>query len=331
MRKPLPINNPNGCHGRISLEMNDNTIWNIDEFTKFLIDHQNLVIDVEISEGACLDSVGVYNLMQKFSFLAVNIRTHNIIESAPMPYKLELHPHAWQYFNVPSDVNYFPYHVWNGNKIFGALYNRPTWSRVGLAAYLYTHHRDQTALNFRADPTDTDSRKFFELEKLFQVDPDSVKNFVQMSGQLPLQLEQHDGFTIGASTQQHTDQLAQFYPDFLIDIVSETFVRGRSFYPTEKTTRSMLLKKPFILMGPKCFLTHLHQMGFKTFYEFWDETYDGYGPEARYLKILKIIDSLASKSKEELFEMYNQMQSVLEHNYNLLVEKKYVKAVEYVD
>lgn len=332
MSKILPINNPNGCHGRISLELNDSVIWNIDEFIKFLIDHQNLVIDVEISEGACLDSAGVYKLMQKFSFLAVNIRTHNIIESAPVPYKLELHPAAWQYFDVPADINYFPYHVWNGNKIFGALYNRPTWPRIGLASHLYAYHKDQTVLNFRANPHDVDQREFFELEKLFCVDPKSVGNyFAGLEKDLPIQLEEQDGYTVGSSTKDHTDQLAQYYPDFLIDIVVETFVRGRSFYPTEKTTRAMLMKKPFIIMGSKCFLLHLRQMGFKTFYEFWDETYDGHRPETQYLQILKVIDTIANKSKEELFEMYNQMQSILEHNYNLLIEKKFVKKVEYVE
>jgi hypothetical protein len=48
--------------------------------------------------------------------------------------------------------------------------------------------------------------------------------------------------------------------------------------------------RPFIVMGSKNFLIYLRQMGFKTFYEFWNEDYDGYEGKEKYLQILKLID-----------------------------------------
>ena len=325
------VNNPNGVHGRIQLDVNDTNIWNKDELLEFLVTHQNHVIDIEIPEGVCLTSLGLYNLMDKFKFIAVNVRTHNLVESAPYPYKTEIHPSGYMYFNVPANADYSMYHKWSGKKIFGAFYNRPTWSRVGLASYLLANHSDQSVVNFRFNPHDVDQRKFFEVEKLFQYHPSSFKNFASVLDTLPVQLEEQDGYTLSETTQVHTNQLAQFYIDCLIDVVAETFVQGRSFYPTEKTTRPMLLKKPFIHMGPKCFLIHLRQMGFRTFHDFWEEDYDGYRPDQRYAMILQLIDSLAKKSPQELLDMYNKMQPILDHNYNLLLEKKYSKKITFTE
>jgi hypothetical protein len=333
MIRHLPglVNDPTGCNGRISLDLNDHVIWNKDEFIKFLVAHQGLVIDVEIPEGACLKSAGVYDLLDLFNFKAVTLRTHNLIESAPAPYMLDIHKLAsFQYFNIDS-VDYTSFHCWSEKKVFGALYNRPTWSRLGITGHLLTHHADKTLLNFRVDPHHDDNRRHFEIQALYQNAPDSVKDFMNISHTLPLRLEEYDGYTMSGTTQAHTDQLSAFYTDFLIDIVSETFVRGRSFYPTEKTTRPMLMKKPFIHMGSKCFLIHLRQMGFRTFNDFWDEDYDGHYPHDRYTKILKLIDNLANKSITELRGMYEDMRPILDHNYKLLIEKNYRKKITYVD
>jgi hypothetical protein len=68
-------------------------------------------------------------------------------------------------------------------------------------------------------------------------------------------------------------------------------------------------------------------MGFRTFSDFWDEEYDGYEGRDRYLKILKLIDNLATKSKNELESMYWDMQHILDWNYNLLLTQEYNKKI----
>lgn len=325
------VNNPNGVSGRLSLDINDEIIWNKQELIEFLVQHQGRVIDLEIAEGACLRSLGLFELLDAFSFKSVAIRSFNLVQESHKDYKIQGHALSFRYFNIPPNTDYAQYHTWNKKTVFGALYNRPTWSRIGLASQLYVNHKDKTSLNFRFNPHDSDQRQMFELNRLFAVDPDSIAKFSNTYTHLPIRLEQEDGYTMGGTTKTHTDQLSQFYPDFLIDIVAETFLRGRSFYPTEKTTRPMLMKKPFIAMGPKCYLIHLRQMGFRTFNEFWDEDYDGHGMEQRYTRILELIDSLAKKSADELQDMYQRMQPVLDHNYNLLVEKTFSRNITYVE
>lgn len=312
------------------LDLNDQTIWNFYEFIEFLTANQGQRIMIEVQEGPCLETLGVYKLLDKFSFESVLIFTHNLLESHPN-YNIVKHKKSFQYFDVPTDTNYTQYHTWNRTKTFGVFYNRPTWSRIGLASYMCKNYLDSTLLNFRFNPHDVDQRPMFELEKLFTVDPGSIENFASCYKVFPCQVEQQDGCTVGDTTVNHTNQLVEYYSNFFIDIVAETFINGTAFYPTEKTVRPMLLKKPFIIMGPKCYLIYLRQMGFRTFHNFWNEDYDGYSPEDRYLKILQLIDHLASKPVAELAEMYREMQTILEHNYNLLTTQSYSKVINYVN
>ena len=86
----------------------------------------------------------------------------------------------------------------------------------------------------------------------------------------------------------------------------------------------MLLKKPMITMAARDQLMYLRRMGFKTFNDFWDEEYDGYEGTDRYKKILELLDSLAKKSIIELNSMYLDMQHILDHNYKLLIERKFI-------
>lgn len=316
----------------IELDVNDTTIWNKAELYKFLADNQGYPIDINIPEGPCLRSLGLFDILDQFEFKAVTIHTLNFVQEDYSYYQYNYNQiPSLQYFNIPTTSNYSEYHFWNKKNVFGALYNRPTWARVGLAGHLAFNYSTLTSLNFRFDPHDQDQRPFFEINKLYEIDPTSVKNFLIIQDQLPARLEGKDGYTVNGTVQAHTDQLSRFYPDFFIDIVVETFLQGRSFYPTEKTTRPMLLKKPFIHMGPKCFLIHLRQMGFQTFHEFWNEDYDGHGMKQRYERILPLIDSLAAKSTDELEDMYNRMKPILEHNHDLLLNRKWKRNITYVE
>jgi hypothetical protein len=303
-------------------------VWNKHEFLKFLADKQDHQIVVNThEEGVCLESAGVYQLIETFRFRDVTIVTNN---------PLEQHSHftiqidnPQKFFQV-TNQSYEQYHTWNKNKIFGCLYNRPLWHRIGLAAEMQSKHNDVSMINFRSNPHDTDQQQLFEVQQLFEQAPQSMEKFCQVSNTWPLQVESTDCYTVGNTTNAHTDQLANFYSNFFIDLVAETWTQGRCFFPTEKTIRPMLLKKPMIVMGSRDYLDYLHQMGFRTFNDFWDETYDGFEGKERYKRILQLVDSLAKKSKSELTEIYQSIQHILDHNHNLLMNQSYLTNITYI-
>jgi hypothetical protein len=303
-------------------------VWNQNDFLNFLVQNQHKSIFITNGgEGGCMQATGVYNLLDLFEFDKVTVKTGNSLESHHK-YNIVLDPSRFRFFYNNHD--YTSYHEWNRKKIFAAFYNRPIWYRIGLASYLQKYHANQTLLNFRHNPHSTDHRELFEMQNLFEIHPDSVGNFVDTMHSFPITVESTDGYTVGATTDQHTDQLARFYPDFFIDIVAETFVSGQTFFVTEKTVRPILLKKPFIIFGSQNYLEYLRQMGFRTFGDFWDETYDGYPATDRYVLILKLIDTLSKKSLDELQSMYYNMQYTLDHNYKLLTQHQYTRTIQLV-
>ena len=83
----------------------------------------------------------------------------------------------------------------------------------------------------------------------------------------------------------------------------------------------MLARTPFITMGPTAFLSNLkNRYGFKTFDAWWDESYDRLQHYERIQEIYKITDRLDLLSNNERLNMFAEMQPVLEHNYNRVLE-----------
>lgn len=89
--------------------------------------------------------------------------------------------------------------------------------------------------------------------------------------------------------------LLKFYDQFHVEIVSESYVYGETFFPTEKTVRPLSAGKPIIVMGPRHFLRRLQQQGFKTWSDFWDESYDDLEGPARVAAIQQLITDLAPR------------------------------------
>ena len=84
----------------------------------------------------------------------------------------------------------------------------------------------------------------------------------------------------------------------------------------------MWYKKPFVLVAPVNTLKVLKDHGYKTFGDFWDESYDDIqNNEERLFKIFETIEFINSKSLEELQDMYNKMKPIIEHNYNIVRER----------
>ena len=304
----------------------DTYIWNSTDLMKFLIDHQqqDIVISTNL-EGCCCYSIGLYDLLDQFDFKTVTIHTSNPLEKHEK-YQVKLIM-PWAFLNVKQEIN-STFHIWDKSKLFGTVYGRPLWHRIGIAAHLLTYHDEKSLVGCLCDPSDVDKRKLFETNELFKHDPTSFQNFGNIINRLPLMLSEVDIYTPGQQvTDGYVNQTKQIYKHFLIDIVAETFTSGNCFFVTEKTVRPILLKKPFVIMGSKDCLLYLRQMGFRTFGDFWDEEYDGYSGVERYTRILDLIDNLATKTLAELETMYWNMQYTLDHNYKLLMTKTYTNKV----
>jgi hypothetical protein len=117
------------------------------------------------------------------------------------------------------------------------------------------------------------------------------------------------------------DMLKKYYNDVFCDIVAETRFAQPTANISEKTLRPMFYKKPFILVGPPHSLAYMRELGYRTFDQWFDESYDRIEDhEERFFKIIELINTIYDKPIHELQQMYVEMTEVLEHNRNHLLK-----------
>jgi len=101
-----------------------------------------------------------------------------------------------------------------------------------------------------------------------------------------------------------------------LNIVTETLYDNDSLFISEKTYKPIYLCQPFIVFGNPFTLNKLHELGYKTFSNWWDESYDTETDlKKRFNKIVKVMETISELNLDELKELKNEMQDVIVHNY----------------
>jgi len=99
-------------------------------------------------------------------------------------------------------------------------------------------------------------------------------------------------------------------------VVTETVFYDNALHLTEKIFKPIVCRQPFMLLGSPGNLAYLKSYGFKTFDQWWDESYDTELDHDK--RIDKVIDNLKylNKNKKNLADIYNEMYKILEYNCN---------------
>jgi len=115
--------------------------------------------------------------------------------------------------------------------------------------------------------------------------------------------------------------LLDYYHNFDIEIIPETWTRGITFFPTEKTVRPLLAGKPFIMYGARHWMKHLRDMGFMTWGDCWDQSYDDYEGLERWKRMKEVIDGLNKLPSDEFHSIMMDANEIARHNQDILLEK----------
>lgn len=108
-----------------------------------------------------------------------------------------------------------------------------------------------------------------------------------------------------------------FLVQSFVNLVTETVFDFPYPYVTEKTFLCFTHRRPFVLIGSPGSLELLKSMGFQTFDQWWDESYDqtqNLTPADRLCQCFSIIEEISKWSLDQCRLVYNQMLPVLEHN-----------------
>ena len=110
------------------------------------------------------------------------------------------------------------------------------------------------------------------------------------------------------------------YVHFHIELVAETYTLGRTFFPTEKTVRPIMAARPLLVYAAPGFLSHLRDLGFRTYHDIWDEDYDCYqGPE-RWRKIKTVIARICSMDIAQFHDLMQSAADISWHNRRVLAD-----------
>ena len=126
----------------------------------------------------------------------------------------------------------------------------------------------------------------------------------------------NDSQTLGA--------LSQMIESFL-HVVTETCYWEDKTHLTEKIFKPIVAKQPFVLLGCANNLSYLKSYGFRTFDQFWDESYDQItDPVLRLQAVIKIVKKICGMSHNQLQNLLQKMTEILEHNYNWFYSQNFV-------
>ena len=166
----------------------------------------------------------------------------------------------------------------------------------------------QTQEFIHSAPIDLDNTNVYNLTR------EDLNNLVS---KLPLEI---DGETeIGEMCADRTGNARKFYQNSLLSIVTETNWDLPHLTSTEKSFKPFRDKHPFIIVGVDGALKSMRNLGFKTFSEFWDESYDEIEDcHLRLLKIIEVCNEIGSWNNEQILHFKRNVKSILDHNYQVL-------------
>lgn len=142
------------------------------------------------------------------------------------------------------------------------------------------------------------------------------KNIEQLQSLLPLVV---DIIKDSKDLKKIIDPSQSLYDITLLSVVTETRFYINTVFNTEKIYKPIANRHPFIVVGPAKTLENLRLMGYKTFSDYFDESYDTIeDPLLRMLAIARLCNNISAWPKNKKENFYYDVIHITEHNYNLL-------------
>lgn len=117
---------------------------------------------------------------------------------------------------------------------------------------------------------------------------------------------------------------ASNYLDSYINIVTETAPDEPSFFITEKIFKPIVNLQPFIIVGDHGSLSYMHSLGYETFPEIFDESYDNIeDTPLRIKKLIEQVQKICYLDDDILHNLYESVYEKLKYNRNHFLNKSH--------
>lgn len=314
----------------ILLESRNKQIWNIEYKIIKIIEEAisttgPIIINLN-NEGPCLRSCNFYDMLDnivetfKIDKKRFTIQTSNV-EEFHSEYNIEIENNVWVNNSKKLQIN---------NKVkdstlytVGCFIGKTNWNRLVLLGWLDKFFNEKSLLTCHYDNNSQSQLSALELNEIFQICPDEIHNAVNFLKICPKKIAnmsmRYDDKTRYDDIMSILNELSSSYHTIFSELVCETYYSGITFFPTEKTFRPIMQLTPTITFGPRGFLSNMQRCGFKTFSNYWDESYDDLQDYERIQAIQVILKKLFLLDQTEIKKMYDDMLPILQHNKNRLL------------
>lgn len=128
-----------------------------------------------------------------------------------------------------------------------------------------------------------------------------------------------DGETVITKMMKGTQSTSEnFYENSLVSIITETNFLENEISMTEKSIKPVKEKHPFIMIGVKGTLKAYHNLGYKTFSNFWSEEYDNIEDSwERLREIIRICKEISKWDNEKILEFKKKVKPILDYNFQV--------------
>jgi hypothetical protein len=212
-----------------------------------------------------------------------------------------------QQYQRDNLIDYVP------DKLFTCYNRRPRPHRIVMLSLLQQHALIDRGIVSCGPELLEDKRPLKDiLEHILQrsVVYNDIKFFTEISNNSP------DDLNLGVDNPA-INIVEEHYRHSFVSVINETLTN--SIFFSEKIYKPILIGHPFLLMGAPNQLAMLReQFRFKTFSQWWDESYDEIDDmHLRAKRIVDILVSLNSKTEQELIDIRKEMRPTLKYNQNL--------------
>lgn len=155
------------------------------------------------------------------------------------------------------------------------------------------------------------------------------ETIVELNKKLPMMPEKYGHYQttdIDAFSETNSGKwVMMLNKDILLDswvsVISEASAQESQCFCSEKIFKPIIQEHPFCVWGDQYTLAKLKEMGYQTFSNWWDESWDDMEMRPRLNGLSKVIEDLSQRTPDEMLLMYKDMKSVLKHNAQVIRQK----------
>jgi len=230
---------------------------------------------------------------------------------APYPQAVtEYQPGAREKLFLCFNRNFHKHRVW----FYLAIFKRALLDKFYFSMPMEHPGGRGTFLNF-AKYFINDDHHNSQSKLLYALSIENPKDIVDCGGTLPKELDK--GFySMGLDVINSSQSVMPFYDNSLIHVITETHCYGDFVHVTEKTWKVINFLQPFIVLATRGHLAYLQSLGFKTFHDFWDESYDLIDDHNdRFLAVVELVSGISTWSEQQQLEFSHAVKHIVDYNF----------------